>query len=80
MQQPIYVLYQLNNFYQNHRAYAQSKNREQLSGKIITYKEAKEDCAPVVLNRHLHTKYAWDGKTLLDPEAVANPCGLIGIF
>lgn len=25
----------------------------------------------------MNTRYAWDGKTLLDPMAVANPCGLI---
>ena len=29
------------------------------------------------LENYLKAKYAWDGETLLDPEAVANPCGLI---
>jgi hypothetical protein len=41
MQQPIYVLYHLNNFYQNHRAYVNSKSKEQLAGKVVSYEEAK---------------------------------------
>jgi hypothetical protein len=44
MKSPIYVLYQLDNFYQNHRRYVQSKNRDQLSGKIIDYNKAKSSC------------------------------------
>lgn len=67
MQKPVYVLYQLDNFYQNHRRYVDSKNNDQLEGKIITYNKAKDKCSPVILNKHLNTRYAWDGKTLLDP-------------
>jgi hypothetical protein len=33
---PIYVYYQLDNFYQNHRRYVKSRDNEQLDGK---YKE-----------------------------------------
>jgi len=78
MPSPVYLLYSLDNFYQNHRRYVQSKSVEQLEGKVIDIGKAKGSCHPVVLNRDLHTKYAWDNKTQLDPEAVANPCGLIG--
>lgn len=38
--------------------------------------EAQKMCNTVVKNIDLHTKYSWNG-TLLDPEAVANPCGYI---
>lgn len=37
MEEPIHVLFQLDNFYQNHRRYVQSKNIDQLAGKIISY-------------------------------------------
>lgn len=33
---PVYVYYQLDNFYQNHRRYVKSKNSDQLSGKYQT--------------------------------------------
>lgn len=78
MEEPIYVLFQLDNFYQNHRRYVQSKSGEQLGGRVVSYEEARSSCHPIVMNRDLNTKYAWDGKTLLDPNAVASPCGLIG--
>lgn len=80
MQSPIYLLYSLDNFYQNHRRYVQSKSPDQLQGKIIDVGKARSSCHPIVLNRDLHRKYAWDNKTLLDPNAVANPCGLIGTY
>ncbi len=32
MKAPVYFLYQLGNFYQNHRRYIQSKNNYQLAG------------------------------------------------
>lgn len=37
MEHPVYVLFQLDNFYQNHRRYIRSKNIDQLSGKTISY-------------------------------------------
>ena len=47
-------------------------------GKAISLEEAERTCDPIVRNQDLNAKFAWDGKTLLDPMAVANPCGLIG--
>jgi hypothetical protein len=37
MKAPVYLLYQLGNFYQNHRRYIQSKNNYQLAGNKSIY-------------------------------------------
>lgn len=44
---PIYVYYQLDNFYQNHRRYVKSRDNEQLAGK---YKETSQlsSCDPII--------------------------------
>ena len=44
---PIYIYYQLDNFYQNHRRYVKSRDNEQLAGK---YKPIKDlgDCDPII--------------------------------
>lgn len=44
---PIYVYYQLDNFYQNHRRYVKSRNNDQLVG---NYKKVDEltDCDPII--------------------------------
>jgi hypothetical protein len=82
MKQPVMVYYQLNNFYQNHRRYVKSKSNSQLSGDVLTADQIEADCDPVFKNKHLNVKYAYfkdsnNNPVLLDPEAAANPCGLI---
>ena len=49
---PIYVYYQLDNFYQNHRRYVKSRDNEQLYG---TYKSSDQlsTCDPIVNNTQL---------------------------
>lgn len=49
---PIYVYYQLENFYQNHRRYVKSRDNEQLYG---TYKTPEDlsSCDPIVKNSDL---------------------------
>lgn len=77
MKAPVMVYYQLNNFYQNHRRYVKSKSNSQLSGEVLTADQIEADCDPVFKNKHLNVEYAMDKVTKLDPEAAANPCGLI---
>lgn len=78
MTQPIMVYYQLNNFYQNHRRYVKSKSNKQLAGEALSVDDIKSDCDPVYLNLHIGPNLmSFTNKTLLDPNAPANPCGLI---
>lgn len=85
MKQPIFVYYQLDNFYQNHRRYVKSKNYKQLMGETV---EKLSDCDPIATNKSLNNAgiqnyyqaYA-DGKAApevkLVPDGNAIPCGLI---
>ena len=73
---PVMVYYQLNNFYQNHRRYLKSKSVSQLKGKIRTVDDIKDECEPVIRNSDLWKTTSIDD-TPLDPNAPANPCGLI---
>ena len=43
----IYVYYQLDNFYQNHRRYVKSRDNELLLGQYITETDKVSDCDPV---------------------------------
>lgn len=47
VQGPIYVYYQLDNFYQNHRRYVKSRDNEQLFGKYKN-KDELTNCDPVI--------------------------------
>jgi len=58
---PLYVYYELKNFYQNHRRYVSSLSPEQLLGETPSYEEVKYDCFPLISNGSL----------------LVNPCGLI---
>lgn len=75
----IYIYYQLENFYQNHRRFARSRNTNQLAGQAISLGQAQRDCDPISQNKHLIKGKSWDGVPL-DPEAVANPCGLLAKY
>ena len=76
---PIYVYYQLDNFYQNHRRYVKSRSNEQLMGNNLSESEL-DDCDPIKTNRELGREVAVSGKsfesmgTLDEP---AYPCGLV---
>lgn len=78
IQAPIYVYYQLDNFYQNHRRYVKSRSNEQLMGNELSVDEL-EDCDPIKKNKDLgdNITYAADGITLLLPDEPAFPCGLV---
>lgn len=79
---PIYVYYQLENFYQNHRRYVKSKDAKQLAGNDRTVDELS-DCAPIITNADLaapsNTTTFYGSTTLVitQPNAPAIPCGLI---
>jgi len=46
-------------------------------GETIDIKTAEDQCDPITRNKDISKLYAYDGTTLLDPEEVAIPCGLI---
>ena len=52
---PIYLYYQLDNFYQNHRNYVISKSREQLNGEYLSVDDIEDDCDPVVKLKDIGT-------------------------
>ena len=65
MTPPIFMYYQLANFYQNHRRYVRSRSDTQLVGDTTHLAaDLKEDCM-------YHYSASWDG------GAPINPCGLI---
>ncbi|KAI8086228.1 CDC50/LEM3 family [Halteromyces radiatus] len=59
---PIYIFYQLTNFYQNHRKYVKSLNYNQLAGEVISQGDAAASCTPVATDANNKIYY---------------PCGLI---
>lgn len=63
MQPPIYVYYELHNFYQNHRRYVKSRSDKQLMGEIVSDTDLESSCAPLLVNS--------------DNNKPLNPCGLI---
>ncbi|CAD8176348.1 unnamed protein product [Paramecium pentaurelia] len=73
---PIYLYYQLDNFYQNQRRYITSKSVEQLSGEKGLGVDDLSSCYPVITNAQMGKTVAIDG-TPLEPTAPAIPCGLI---
>lgn len=72
---PVYVYYQLDNFYQNHRRYVKSRSNEQLMGNNLEV-SALDDCDPIKTNKDLGRETSIDG-TKLDEDAAAFPCGLV---
>lgn len=75
MNAPVYVLYRLDDFYQNHRRYVQSKSNPQLLGHTITAADAAI-CSPYMTNAQMQKSVSWGG-VALDPNAIASPCGAI---
>jgi hypothetical protein len=74
MRPPVYLMYSLEGFYQNHRRYIQSKSNAQLSGKVVTTADAAKVCTPYITNADLKVTKSWAGVSL-DPSALASPCG-----
>lgn len=79
IEQPIYVYYQLDNFYQNHRRYVKSRDNEQLNG---IYKDpvSLDSCDPIIKVKDLWENQKFNLMTppvKLDDEEPAIPCGLV---
>lgn len=74
MPAPVYLYYQLDNFYQNHRKYIGSKNSEQLKG---SWPVDLTSCEPVTLNKHVKANLENKNKIKLNEDDIANPCGLV---
>lgn len=82
LQPPIYFYYELNNFFQNHRVYLESRDDEQLYG---TFKQVDqlESCNPVKTNSDITQNDSLgpagylNASQTLDPNGPATPCGLI---
>jgi hypothetical protein len=64
---PVYVYYQLRNFYQNHRRYVSSKHNGQLMGEKLTKADVELSCSPLVEV----------GNEVDSIKLLLNPCGLI---
>lgn len=75
---PVYVYYEIDNFYQNHRRYVKSRDDDQLKGKIKSVDQLT-NCDPIRTVKDLGFDFPL--KNLkgeqLKPEDPANPCGLI---
>lgn len=73
MDAPIYVYYQVNNLYQNHRRYVNSRDDQQLRG-VERSLDDLTTCEPITKNKDIRANLtSYDGSTLLDPEAPASP-------
>lgn len=77
IEKPVYVYYQLDNFYQNHRRYVKSRDNEQLYGKYKRWEELSS-CDPIIQVKHLwpNQKTNLNGNIMND-EDPAIPCGLV---
>eukprot|EP00300_Choanocystis_sp_HF-7_P024863 c26434_g1_i1.p1 GENE.c26434_g1_i1~~c26434_g1_i1.p1 ORF type:complete len:338 (+),score=65.89 c26434_g1_i1:66-1079(+) len=65
MKAPVYMYYELTNYYQNHRRYVKSRSDAQLRGKPPTSYSDLEDCTPLITH---------GART---PSQYYLPCGLI---
>lgn len=74
MEGPVFVYYELTNFYQNHRRYVKSKSVNQLQGDNVAYSDVS-DCDPIIYYSDLR-KYRYVPSNLKDSD-YAWPCGLI---
>ena len=74
---PVFVYYQLDGFFQNSRRYLKSKETDQLTGDDI---KAHDNCEPAETNKEMgfsSTQKALDDNTVLNPNDIAVPCGLV---
>ncbi|KAL7686116.1 putative CDC50/LEM3 family protein [Plasmopara halstedii] len=77
MKAPIYLYYQLDNFYQNHRRYVQSRSDAQLRGDAAA---STSDCSPLTTSGTGVNKYNSTAQTPIgnnQTDYILMPCGLI---
>lgn len=76
---PIYVYYQLDNFYQNHRRYVKSRDNAQLAGQYLKVDELSA-CDPIIEVKDLwpHQRYdITEQRNQIPDSNPAIPCGLV---
>ena len=82
LEPPIYFYYELNNYFQNHRVYLESRDDDQLYGTWKTVDQLSS-CNPIIKNSDLlGSGFIFDtllnGNKIQDyPNDPATPCGLI---
>jgi len=77
MKAPVYLYYQLDNFYQNHRRYVQSRSDAQLRGDASA---STSDCSPLTTTGGGMYKYNSTAETSIgnnETDYTLMPCGLI---
>lgn len=75
MTAPVYVYYQLDNFYQNHRRYVASRSDAQLRGDASA---STSDCSPLTETQSNTTKWnSTADESVSIGQFDLNPCGLI---
>lgn len=70
------MYYQIDNLFQNHRRYVNSRSDEQLRGNKLSVNDIKMACDPIVTNDDLGLNFSVNGNKLVGSEP-AHPCGLI---
>ncbi len=77
MEPPVFIYYEMENFFQNHRRYVKSRDADQLKGTKKT-KDELSLCSPIITMKDLGLKNmkSVDGTQLKDDDP-AHPCGLI---
>ena len=73
MQPPVFVFYQMTNFYQNHRRYVKSRSNEQLRGEEVSFSQMA-DCSPL---RTVEEQPSTGVGNQVPESALYYPCGLI---
>lgn len=81
MKAPIFLYYELDNFYMNHRDFVKSRSYPQLRGEVHYDNKVALRCEGALFMSEIFdndtSKYkTWSGKRLKGSD-VANPCGLI---
>lgn len=74
MLQPIFIYYEITNFYQNHRRYIKSRDIQQLMGEDVSKSKAKPRCYPAVSVEEMGL---FVNNPRLSPRSLASPCGLV---
>ena len=75
MKKPIFVYYELHNFYQNHRLFAKSRSYPQLRGEDVAAADLESTCTENTYGDSLYEREYINGEHIAD-NAIANPCGL----
>ena len=72
---PVFIYYEISNFYQNYRRFLNSKDINQFRGNIDSLSTASSYCNNAVTNGDMNVTKSFGGSSL-NSNDVANPCGL----